>query len=188
MKARISRVSDQNQFKVFGPFELKLFKDTTTLDAEGSERAITEQIKRDFPKDNLDVKGGCYVFAIRTGGGYMPWYVGKAVKSSLLKESLEPEKYEKYSKVAAQEHGTPVLLWIAKAAPGQKNSLDKREISVMEQQLVKAAALKNPNLINKHYNKPLPFEIIGVPLGAQNHPRAKKGSAAWMWRMLRASE
>lgn len=115
MKARISRASDQGQFKVFGPFELKFVKGTTTLDAEGSERAIMGQIKRDFPKDNIDVKGGCYVFAIRTGGkgakggSYMPWYVGKAFKISLLKESLHSDKYEKYSKVAAKEHGTPVL-------------------------------------------------------------------------------
>ena len=189
------QTSSRNQFRVFGPFELRYLKNSkSTLDAEGSEVAIKEQIRRDYPNDNLTVKGGCYVFAIRTGGkgakggSYMPWYVGKAFKTSLLDESLNSEKYKKcYFKVAATEHGTPVLFWIAKAMPGHKNLLDKDEIRQMEQELIKAAALRNPRLMNKHHNGQLPFEILGVPLGAQSHPRAKKGAAKWMWTMLRSN-
>ncbi len=185
-------MSTGNNFKVFGPFKLKFLKGTKTLDASATERAIESQIKRQYPNDNLDSKRGCYVFAIRRSGGgassgsFMPWYVGKAVKSPLLKESLDSEKYKKcYVKVAATEHGTPVLFWIAKAAPGKKNSLNKGTIGKMEKKLIAAAALRNPALMNQHHNKPLPFEIAGVPLDAQTHPRAKKRAAAWMWRMLR---
>jgi len=185
-------MSARNSFKVFGPFNFRLHKGTKTLDADATEAAIKAQIEREYPKDNLDIKGGCYVFAIRRSGGgmkggtFMPWYVGKAVRSSLLKESLDSDKYKKcYVDIAVTMHGTPVLFWIAKAAPGQKNSLDKSAIGKMDKKLIETAALRNPNLLNKHHNKPLPFEIDGVPLGGQSHPRAKKGAAAWMWRMLR---
>ena len=147
-------MSTGNNFKVFGPFKMKYLKNTKTLDASATERAIKSQIKCQYPKDNLDSKGGCYVFAIRrsgggaSGGSFMPWYVGKAVKSSLLKESLDCEKYKKcYFKVAATEHGTPVLFWIAKAAPGKKNSLNKGTVGTMERKLIAAAALRNQGLM-----------------------------------------
>jgi hypothetical protein len=55
----------------------------------------------------------------------------------------------------------------------------------MERELIEAAVLRNPDLKNKHYNKRLPFKIIGVPLGTQAHARGKKGAAGWVSRMLR---
>lgn len=184
-----------NVFRVFGPFKLHYLKGTSLLDPEQTEHAIRRQLKQAYPDDNLETKGGCYVFAVRTGGkrakggSYKPWYVGKAFRNSLLDESLHAEKYKKcYFRVAATEHGTPVLFWIAKALPGHKSALDKREIGDMERELIKLAAIRNPRLMNKHHNKPSTFQIIGVPLGAQCHPRARgqRGAAAWLSAMLRS--
>ncbi len=190
--AKRSRVATrQTEFKVFGPFKLQCHKGSTALDPIRSEQAVIADIRKRYPNDRLDEKGGCYVFAIRTGGraarggAYLPWYVGKAVRSALIDESLSSRNFaQHYVGVAAKTHGSPVLFWIAKAAPGMAKSLNVIEIGRMEKELIAWAAHRNRQLLNKHHNTALAFRIEGVPLTAQSHPRARRGPAAMLAKML----
>jgi hypothetical protein len=181
--------NDLNEFKVFGPFELKRCKRSKTLDPEESERAIKHKMKLDYPSDNIDIKGGCYIIGIRKsgrvkGGCFTPWYVGKAVRQSLFDESLHGEKWKKVFPLLGAMNGTVVMFWIAKAAPGHKAALNEKDIVTMERELIKEAARCNPELINKHHNTELPFKILGLPIGNQQHPRAKTGPARKLGMML----
>jgi len=194
MAKKSNQTSELNEFKIFGPFKLQFIKGTSTLDSDASKTAVIAEIDKRYPKDNLDRKGGCYIFAIRTGGKgakggtYSPWYVGQAKNLSLLEESLSTRNFDKfYSRIAATKHGTPMLFWIAKAAPGMINSLDKNEIDAMEQELIDWAAHRNHDLMNTQHIPRLTFRIEGLPLSAQSHARAKKGPAAKVAKMLGVS-
>ena len=159
-----------------------------------TEDTIVRTIEREYPHDNLLTKKGCYIYAIRTGGrgqkggAFTPWYVGKAHKQSLLKESLSPRNFNDIYSVAFDRviRGTPVLFWIAKASPGQKEAANAGMIADMEQALIWHAVDCNPELLNIKENPRLfSFEIAGVPLVAQHEVRtASQGPARQVAKML----
>jgi len=61
---------------------------------------------------------GCYVFAVRTGGGIKPWYVGKAEAQSFKLECLTKHKVEKYNAVLTTlKTGTPLLYFYGRVTP-----------------------------------------------------------------------
>jgi hypothetical protein len=184
----------RNVFRVYGPFELAFVKGSRLLDSEESARRIAEDIGRRYSCDNLERKGGCYIFAIRTGGRgkkgghFVPWYVGKAKKQPLLKESLNHRNFNQfYSKVAMNEHGRPMLFWIAKAAPGHVAALNANELRLMERELIAYAFECNPGLKNSHHRARLTFKIEGLPLSGQDHPRERSGPAKQLAAMLLGS-
>ena len=191
MARKSERTDTPNNFRIFGPFKLQFIKGTSTLDSDLSKAFAIAEIRKFYSTDNLDQKGGCYIFAMRTGGRgakegtYSPWYVGQAKNLSLLEESLSSRNFDKfYNRIVARKHGTPVLFWIAKAAPGMINSLNKTEIDQMEQELIAWAAHRNHELMNTQHRPRFTFRIEGLPLSAQSHARAKKGPAAKVAKML----
>jgi hypothetical protein len=188
---------DATQFKVFGAFELSCVRGLrggVRLCSETTKDTIERTIKRDYPHDNLLTKKGCYIYAIRTGGrgqkggAFTPWYVGKAHRQSLLDESLSDRNFNKIYSVAFDRvtRGTPVLFWIAKAAPGQKEAANAGVIADMEKALIWHAVDCNPELLNIVENPRLfGFEIAGLPLVAQHDVRtASKGPARHVAKML----
>ena len=138
--------AELTEFSVFGSFDLVLYKGTNgrVIDAEASRDSIEEQLKSRYPADpKLLGKPGCYVFAIRTGGRggvdgcYLPWYVGKAKKQPLLKESLGNHQVAHYNRVLA-DYGscTPVIFWIAKFARGHGKAVNDNMLDQMETRLI----------------------------------------------------
>lgn len=172
---------DLTEFSVFGAFDLVLYKGTggRVIDPEASRRSIIEQLEQRYPGDNLHVKPGCYVFATRTGGRgaksgcYFPWYVGKAKKQPLLKESLGNHQIQHYGRVLA-DYGkcTPVLFWIAKSAPGHKKAVNDDTLTQMETRLIEYAYERNPQLRNDRSVPRLGFTIQGVPLMGRREGQA----------------
>ena len=80
-------------FGAEGPFELK---------RHGPKKLINKDAKEALRADlglGLSDACGCYVFAVRAGKGYTPYYVGRAEKSSILNESLNPSNIGKYNDV-----------------------------------------------------------------------------------------
>ena len=52
---------------------------------------------------------GCYIFALRSGKGHTPWYIGKTSKS-LSDEVFTTDKLNKFNKVLFDDKkGTPVM-------------------------------------------------------------------------------
>lgn len=189
-----TEITDANEFAVFGPFKLKYLPGTTNLCQIRSTESVLDQIKRDYPHDNLESKGGCYIFAVckggkgAKGGSYKPLYVGQSVgrvrRHPLIKESLSDRNFIDIYNKHAPKHGTLVLFWIAKAAPGMVKSLNKREIANMEAELIRWATHVNPSIENARLLPALSFKIKGLPLTAQCHHKAKRGPARIVAKML----
>jgi hypothetical protein len=118
----------------------------------------------------LAAKNGCYIFAIKAGRGYTPWYIGQASKS-LKSECFQDHKRSKYSAVAFDEKipGTPVMFFII--PPGNKKKVPKEILNDLEKTLIQAAKIKNPELLNIKKTKNGPkWGIKGVLRSTPGQP------------------
>ena len=116
-------------------------------------------------------KQGCYIFAMRAGKGFTPWYVGKT-KSSFLSECFADHKRLKYNEVLADGNkGTPVMFFIA---PREGVIVvEKEDLDSMEKQLIQIAYAKNPALKNVHGTKAPTWIIDGVIRSGKGKPTKK---------------
>ena len=76
-------------FHPYGPFEIpksnrRIYKD--------SLRDFWDQVVLDSEDEDLPYAVECYIFSIRTGGGTLPWYVGKAAKQPFRSECFSTHK------------------------------------------------------------------------------------------------
>jgi hypothetical protein len=89
---------------------------------------------------------GCYVFAIKTGRGLEPIYVGKATKT-FKQETFNPANKHKYHDGFSEyAKGLPLMFFVVH--PDQKGKTNKKQIEKIEQFLIQAGAAKNPELQN----------------------------------------
>lgn len=112
-------------------------------------------------------KKGCYVFALRNGGGVTPYYVGKT-KKSFGEESFAAQKISHhYQPTIARNQGTPVMTFVAiDSARGRTPDSTIREV---EKYLIQTAYAKNPRLSNVQN---LPKEWWSID-GVMNASRGK---------------
>lgn len=108
-------------------------------------------------------ESGLYLFALRRGRGYTPFYVGKADKQTFKQETFTPRNVNGYLQTIVQEPGTPVFFFLCRSSkPGPLSSDALKEL---EKDLIGMAYAKNPNgLINRHHakTKEAPYAIKGV--------------------------
>ena len=107
---------------------------------------------------NLDLRDacGCYVFAIRTGGGIKPWYVGKAQKQNFYSEVFTDHKMSMFKEIVHNMHGTPVLFLLGRLTETgkfSKPSVKHKDIDFLETWLIADAIRKNKDLYNKKKTK-----------------------------------
>jgi hypothetical protein len=150
-------------FDVAGPFELT---------RHGKKKIITEQSMADLRprletyEAGLSGACGCYVFAIRAGKGYTPYYVGQACKRSIFREALNPSNRERYNKVCSESMGMPVMFLLPKRTPKgryKKKGRASATINFLERWLIAAAIEKNPGLINTKESRFLrKISIVGI--------------------------
>ena len=138
-------------FDVAGPFDLT---------RHGSKKIITDVSIRILKPQleswevGLSDACGCYVFAVRAGKGYSPYYVGQACKRSILMEALNPSNREKYNKVLGDRTGTPVLFFVALRTPTGKFRKKSQvsgglaHVDFLERWLIATSIEKNHRLIN----------------------------------------
>ncbi len=144
------------KFEPIRPFEIPVEKTKV-------KRIEKEQVKRFFEDKNIqkaiDLSNtrGCYIFALRAGKGYTPWYVGLA-KKSFKQEIFTPHKKDIYNGVLAQKAGTPVMFLIGSS---KKSLLLEKEIKELESFLIFWARKANKNLKNLQHNKDT-WGIAGV--------------------------
>jgi hypothetical protein len=156
--------------EVYGPFKVPCKKQRF-----GSSKRIERDLIKDFWNElkgqHLPAKQGCYVFALRSGKGYSPWYVGKTARS-MEKECFAFHKLEIYNKALFEGiKGTPVLFFITQ--PGSKIKMSKAIIRDLEPFLIQSAKSQNPNLLNTQQTKNLPkWGIKGVIRGGMGKPSA----------------
>lgn len=143
-------------FEVEGPFSLGRHGPKQLILKE-SLRQLKEELN--LHKEGLAEACGCYVFAIRAGRGYTPYYVGQACKSSICEEALNSTNREKYNSALSESKGTPVLFLVPLMTPARKYR--KRpagngglpELDFLERWLIARAIEKNPYLINNKETK-----------------------------------
>ncbi len=167
-------------FDVAGPFDLT---------RHGKKKFITEQSLADLDPElenwesGLSDACGCYIFAIRAGKGYTPYYVGQACKWSMLREALNPSNREKYNKACSESKGMPVIFFLPMRTPKgryrKKGSSGLASIDFLERWLIAKAIDKNPDLINNKETRFLRnINVVGIF-------NAKRGEATSASQQLR---
>tara|TARA_R110002110_G_scaffold394957_2_gene609253 strand:+ start:4901 stop:5695 length:795 start_codon:yes stop_codon:yes gene_type:complete len=103
----------------------------------------------------LSTAQGCYVFAIKAGQGYTPWYVGKATgRDGFLQEALADGKQNQYNWVWTSHgyrRGSMVLFLIARRTQ-QGRGFSRQAVSTdadwLERHLISLALEANNELLN----------------------------------------
>ncbi|RQG99817.1 hypothetical protein [Paraburkholderia dinghuensis] len=145
------------KFDVYGSYPIPC------IDDENGKRKIDRDGLKTLKKtigssaDGLADCRGCYVFALKHGNKYTPWYIGQAAGGrtlNLLKESLHPKhKLEIYDEVVSENKGHPHLFLLPKLtkngkfAGTVKKGSDK-SLDFLEDWLIAVSFQKNRNLRN----------------------------------------
>ena len=82
-------------FEVYGPKEIPF---TLTNNIKHISKDNTNEFRKTLVKERIDKKQGCYIFCLRAGRGYTPWYVGKATKG-IRQECMHETKRNHYNEV-----------------------------------------------------------------------------------------
>lgn len=142
-------------FVVHGPFEI-------TFEKKKGGRTLDF---RDFWLTESDAyyladRCGCYVFAMRAGGGLRPIYVGKATKT-FQQETFNPTNKHKYHQgFSDYARGTPVMYFVVH--PEQKGPTNSKQIKEIEDFFIQAGVVKNPNIQNVKGTQKPSWSIKGV--------------------------
>lgn len=136
---------------------------------------------------------GVYVFAMRTGGGTVPIYVGMTQAANLIDEIFNPRNLNSVNQYINGQNGTLLLFTVTRVkTPGKPNLSNIREIETF---LIGTAEGRNPELINKRTPPDVLWSIKGVyncgpgkpdraaiafkeMMGLQTERRATNGSEA----------
>jgi len=150
-------------FDVAGPFKVRRY---------GSKKLITKQSQTDLKLElekwepGLSRACGCYVFAIRAGKGYTPYYVGQACKLAIPYEALNPSNREKYNQACSEGKGMPVIFALPMRTPKGKfrrKGTGERTLDFLERWLIAKALAENPDLINNKETRFLrQIRVVGI--------------------------
>lgn len=121
-------------------------------------RLIENDNVRDFWLDYPDVKNkrGIYIFSIRAGKGYTPYYVGKTNKN-FGAEVFQSHKLLKYNRTLANTNGRPVFFFIVQE--GHKNENINKKVEIF---ITALCYKKNPEIENVQNVKEDKWYISGV--------------------------
>jgi len=138
------------QFDVAGPFKLERFTKAQifTKDTPKCLKATFEDWD-----SGLANAYGCYVFALKAGQGWKPWYVGQAFKRVIWKEATNSDNLAKYNKCIGDRKGTPYLFALPWCTPSgrysKKSGADSSpSIDFLEDWLIEQSLMRNDKLIN----------------------------------------
>jgi hypothetical protein len=165
------------RFEIYGGFKVPLEDHGVVLRGASGRNSFWNSV--DQTEAGLRDACGCYVFAMKSGGGFTPWYVGKAEKSSFEQECFTAHKLNCYDySIAKYSIGTPLLYFVAMHTPGgqfsKPSSAGNPSIAFLERWLIGQALNKNPNLCNikdtKFLKELIVRGLINSPPGAPPKP------------------
>ena len=171
----VAKGSGRIKYEAYGEFELPRKDGKQALDFSKEARASFWAAVEDV-RSGLRSSAGCYLFAIRAGGGITPWYVGQS-KGAFEKECFAFQKQAIYRDVMDDTaKGTPVLFLIARTTPTGRlsTSAPKREADFVERKLIHDATNANAKLKNIHNATFL--KTLEIP-GVLNKPKGKRSNA-----------
>lgn len=141
-------------FEVFGPFEL------TYENRKGGRTLVFDRFWSEGSEASfLASERGCYVFAIRNRG-LTPIYIGKATKT-FRQETFNPSNRHKYHiGFSSYGKGTPLMYFVVH--PASKGRTNAKQIAQIEDFLIQAGIVKNPDLQNIKGTQQPSWSIKGV--------------------------
>jgi hypothetical protein len=161
------------KFEPYGPFPLPRFNGGVD---RSKKKSFWELIDKSHP--SLSSAVGCYIFAIKAGKGFTPWYVGKTEKMSFGRETWHDGKLLIYGEVIRKyDKGRPVLFLLPKlTTKGKFTKPTKRRIgavAALEEMLIGTCLQRNRELFNKKLTR---YKAMHVPgyLNDQQGARTQK--------------
>ena len=94
------------KLKIYGPFTLPVTRGKVggrSIEQIAMKTSLQQQFEEQYKGCKLNLKCGCYVFGMRTGGqgqidgAIIPYYVGKAAAQPLMQEAATADKCNKYT-------------------------------------------------------------------------------------------
>ena len=151
------------EFTVHGPYKVPVERRSA-----GRHLRVKEFWETNAKADKYSSSCGCYVFAIRTGGGTLPHYVGQATKA-FAKEVFNPSNLRKYyDALADYKSGRPVVFLVVH--PWRKGKANACRIRQVENFLIQAGWARNRRLQNvKGIHRPK-WAIKGVVRSSVGKP------------------
>ena len=136
-------------------------------------RNVDEGKVRDAFGDNtkmLSAAKGCYVFALRSGRGITPLYVGRTTRASFQTECFNHKNLKDLNRALEVERGT-LLLFLVKYEKSGRGADNLSAIEALETQLIGMALERNPGILNTHGARPKTVpRIHGVLNSARGRP------------------
>ncbi|MEN1929812.1 hypothetical protein WCE37_12585 [Luteimonas sp. MJ250] len=108
---------------------------------------------------SLKARNGCYIFAMRSGGGITPIYVGKATKS-FDQECFTSHKLGKCNQILADYAKGTLVLFLFESPQGKK--APTYQIDLLENFLIQSALSVNEDLLNIKKTKQEKWSIRGI--------------------------
>jgi hypothetical protein len=173
-------------YRVYGGFKLDR-KCNGHIDVARAAKAAFWHLVQEA-KEGLSDGCGIYLFVMKSGGGLMPWYVGKAEQQSFKKEIFTHHKLTYYNDVVTNKQGTPYIYFIPRMSPNDrlcKPAINK-SVRFLETLLVGMALQRNEDLKNVSGTALLKtLQVRGViNSGIKGHPGAPAAelkSALGIW-------
>ncbi len=143
-----------SEFLVSGPHPVPVYKGKVG-------RIVRTEEGDEFFKTHpsLKAKHGCYVFAMRSGGGITPMYVGKATKS-YGQECFTSHKLGKCNQILADYAKGTLVLFLFESPSGKK--APTFQIDLLENFLIQSALSVNYELLNIKKTKQETWSIRGI--------------------------
>jgi hypothetical protein len=171
------------KFEPYGPFKLP----RTDGEIDCSRRnSFWNSIEPKHP--SLRGAVGCYIFALKAGQGYRPWYVGKTDKQSFERETWNDRNLLNYGRIIRKHKGLPMLFFIAKLTPqGRFQKPTKRKkigaVVKLEEMLIATCLQRNSELLNK---RTIRYQInLQVPGYFNETPGKRSKNAGALAKLLR---
>lgn len=133
------------KLKIHGPIDIPVSRL-----ANSSIKRISPDNKRAFlsilEDEGLDRKQGCYIFSLRAGRGFCPWYIGKTTRCFAY-ECVGAHQMERYNEVLfSGRKGSPVMFFVA--PEGRKKTVPKSICDDLEWYLINQAFQENADIAN----------------------------------------
>jgi hypothetical protein len=166
-------------FKVHGPFEIPYQK------RKGGRTLVFDDFwSEDSAAHYLVDECGCYVFAIKTGRGLTPIYVGQATKTFRQETFNPPNRHKYHDGFSEYAKGKPVMFFVVH--PNQQGRRNEKAIAAIEDFLIQAGIAKNPELQNVRGAQRPKWSIQGVIRSGKG--KRSKGETAFRWLFDLADE
>jgi hypothetical protein len=151
-------------FDVVGPFVITRHGPNNLIDTQSYFDLRQEA---DDKWEGLSSACGCYVFAIRAGKGFTPFYVGQACATRLVAEAMNASNCLKYNRVLPKRGKPVIFLLPMMTTTGRLRKRPKSgkllSVDFLEKWLIATCLVKNPHLLNNMQTRLLKkLHVTGV--------------------------